>query len=126
MQRMSVGVRPVAAAMLACLWSLTAHAADPVLPSVTVQEAQEALDPALVPYATEVVTKEDIERKQILDIRDAVRDMINVEVPRVARRGSGISGTGVKATQGLKSVVWAATVYRPWWTAFLCPNPIVS
>lgn len=94
MQRMSVGVRPVAAAaMLACLWSLTAHAADPVLPSVTVQEAQEALDPALVPYATEVVTKEDIERKQILDIRDAVREMINVEVPRVARRGSGISGT---------------------------------
>lgn len=94
MQPMSVGPCPVAvAAMLAGLLSLSAHAAEPVLPATTVQAASEALSPAQTPYATEAVDKEAIERKQILDIRDAVRDMVNVEVPRVARRGAGIGGT---------------------------------
>lgn len=93
MQPMSVGLRPVAAAaMLAGLWSITAHANEPVMPSTTVLEAADALNPAQTPYVTETVTKEDIERKQIIDIRDAVRNMVNVEVPRTARRGTGIGG----------------------------------
>ena len=94
MQPMSVGLRPVAAAaMLAGLCSFAAHAAEPVLPATTVQDASELLQPAQTPYATEVVDRKEIERKQILDIRDAAREMVNVEVPRTARRGSGISGT---------------------------------
>lgn len=94
MQPMSVGLRPVAAAaMLAGLCSLSAQAAEPVLPATTVQAAPEALNPAHTPYATETLDQAQIERQQVLDIRDAVRGMVNVEVPRAARRGAGISGT---------------------------------
>lgn len=88
------GLRPIACtAALLGLGSTYAHAAEPVLPEQTVQERAEALDPAATPYATEVVDRATIERKQILDIRDATSDMVNVEVPRAPRRGAGISGT---------------------------------
>ena len=76
------GLRPIACtAALLGLGSTYAHAAEPVLPEQTVQERAEALDPAATPYATEVVDRATIERKQILDIRDATSDMVNVEVP---------------------------------------------
>ena len=92
------GLRPVAyAALCFCsITSLQAQAAEPQLPATTVKEgvqAEAVLDPETIPYATEVVKRDAMEREQVLDIRDATRDMVNVEVPRQPKRGSGISGT---------------------------------
>ena len=92
------GLRPVAYAAL-CFCSITtihAQTAEAHLPTTTVAEEAQAdavLDPERTPYATEVLNREAMERQQVLDIRDATRDMVNVEVPRQPKRGSGISGT---------------------------------
>lgn len=94
------GMRPVAlAAMWACVSVGTALAAEgsaATLPETTVAapaQQADALDPAQTPYATELLNRADMERQQVLDIRDATRDMVNVEVPRQPTRGTGISGT---------------------------------
>ena len=97
MTQLQRGLRPVAyAALCVCLHAGQALAAEGQLPETTVKAqtgSPDALDPAHTPYATEVLGREQMERQQVLDIRDATRDMVNVEVPRQARRGSGISGT---------------------------------
>ncbi|MEG2050058.1 MAG: TonB-dependent receptor plug domain-containing protein, partial [Comamonas sp.] len=94
------GMRPVAqAAMWACVCMGSAMAADAstaALPETTVAapaQQADALDPAHTPYATELLNRTEMERQQVLDIRDATRDMVNVEVPRQPARGTGISGT---------------------------------
>lgn len=86
------GPRPVACAcatMLA-LAGAAAQAAEAQLPAVEVTEQAPALE---APYATETLDQAAMERQQVLDIRDATRDMVNVEVPRQPKRGTGISGT---------------------------------
>jgi hemoglobin/transferrin/lactoferrin receptor protein len=91
------GRGPVAyAALCVCLHAAQAWAAEGQLPETTVKAqsvSAEALDPAHTPYATETLSREQMERQQVLDIRDATRDMVNVDVPRQPRRGTGISGT---------------------------------
>ena len=96
------GVRPVAlAAMWACVWAGQATAAESqvvaaALPETTVAapaRQPDALDPANTPYVTETLDRAEMERQQVLDIRDATREMVNVEVPRQPARGTGISGT---------------------------------
>ena len=89
------GLRPIAqAVMFLGLWaSHSAIAAEAHLPETRVQESAEAQATQDATYATEVLDRAALERQQVLDIRDAVRDMVNVEVPRTARRGTGISGT---------------------------------
>jgi hemoglobin/transferrin/lactoferrin receptor protein len=65
------------------------------MPETTVAapaQQADALDPAQTPYATELLNRAEMERQQVLDIRDATRDMVNVEVPRQPA-GTGISGT---------------------------------
>lgn len=86
-------LRPLAQA--AVLWALAVGCAvaQTQLPATTVTDQAEGVNPAEVPYAAEVLDHADIERQQVLDIRDATRDMVNVEVPRTARRGTGIGGT---------------------------------
>jgi hemoglobin/transferrin/lactoferrin receptor protein len=100
MTQLWAGMRPVAqAAVLACVWGESAMAADApaaALPETTVAapaQQADALDPAQTPYATELLNRAEMERQQVLDIRDATRDMVNVEVPRQPARGTGISGT---------------------------------
>lgn len=100
MTQLWAGMRPVAqAAVLACVWGGSAMAADAptaALPETTVAapaQQADALDPAQTPYATELLNRAEMERQQVLDIRDATRDMVNVEVPRQPARGTGISGT---------------------------------
>ena len=90
-------LRPVAfAAMCACALSNEAGAAEAQLPETKVSEqawVDDVLEPSSVPYSTEVLTFEQMEREQVYDIRDVAREMINVEVPRQPHRGTGISGT---------------------------------
>lgn len=72
------------------------HSGEGQLPLTTVTEQAQALDmldPAHTPYATEQLDRAEMERQQVLDIRDATREMVNVEVPRQPARGSGIGGT---------------------------------
>lgn len=95
------GMRPVAlAAMWAGIYAGQAVAADAPLVATLAEttvaapaQQADALDPAHTPYATEILNRADMERQQVLDIRDATRDMVNVEVPRSAKRGSSIQGT---------------------------------
>lgn len=102
-------MRPCLAAMWACVSVGTALAADgsaPALPETTVAapaQQADALDPAQTPYATELLNRAEMERQQVLDIRDATRDMVNVEVPRQPKRGTGISGvTGRAGNSGFE------------------------
>lgn len=97
---------PVAQATLwSSLCAVSAYAAEPQLPLTTVSEqaVEDGLKPEQASYATEVVNRAQLERQQVLDIRDATHDMINVEVPRTARRGAGIGGTaGREANTGFE------------------------
>lgn len=99
-------LRPVAQVTLwGSLCAASAYAAEPQLPLTTVsdQAVEEGLEPGQASYATEVLKREQLERQQVLDIRDATRAMINVEVPRTARRGTGIGGTaGREANTGFE------------------------
>ena len=91
------GLHPVArAAIWMCVTVGHAVAAEGQLPETHVaarKMAHDALDPSQTPYSTELLLREELERQQVLDIRDATRDMVGVDVPRQPRRGVGISGT---------------------------------
>lgn len=95
----TLSLHPLAVASLLLCASLASNgavAAEGQLPQTTVTapaQASDALDPVQTPYATEQLGRAEMERQQVLDIRDATREMVNVEVPRQPARGSGISGT---------------------------------
>ena len=84
------GLRPVACAAMWAGVCAAAQAAEPQLPTTVVTEQASELSTT---YGVESLNQADLERQQVLDIRDATRDMVNVEVPRQPKRGTGISGT---------------------------------
>jgi hemoglobin/transferrin/lactoferrin receptor protein len=96
------------------------------MPETTVAapaQQADALDPAQTPYATELLNRAEMERQQVLDIRDATRDMVNVEVPRQPARGPAFRAPqGEKAIPASRFAAWAATACRCWWTVFPSPR----
>lgn len=94
-------LRPLAfAAALACLPAAEAQstrddpllAAGPALKETVVSGSRRAQDPDELPVSIDVVRRQDIEDKQLRDIRDLVRDLPNVSVSRGPARFS-LAGT---------------------------------